>query len=165
MRRMNAPQARWVGPWARIKYLTCSASKLYLPNVGTYRARLLIAAAGEHALCGHDWPILRKRGRGGAVATLGFTFAEESKLLLTPRGRSSAYAKSTGRYLPTVFAVRRIHNRCSILSDLDTGDGRPRTCHQSSCPEKNAIVRHRVRVADQRLRRAAAERRHRGRRG
>ncbi len=108
---------------------------------------LLIAAAGEHALCGHEWPILRKRGRGCAVATLGFTFAEESKLLLTPRGRSSAHAKSTGRDLPTDFAVGRTHNRCSILRDRDTGDGWPRTSHESPCPEANAAHLHRVRLA------------------
>jgi len=74
-----------VGQGPRITYQTCSASKLPLTIV-VYRTRLLIAAAGEHALCGHEWPILRKRGRGCAVATLGFTFAEGSKLLLTPRG-------------------------------------------------------------------------------
>src|SRR6266566_3414860 len=84
---------------------------------------LLIAAAGEHALCGHEWPILRKRGRGCAVATLGFALAEESKLFLTPRGRSSAHAKSTGRDLPTDFAVGRTHNRCIILRDRDTAMG------------------------------------------
>jgi hypothetical protein len=75
---------------------------------------------------------------------------------LTLRGRSSEHAKSTGRDLPTDFAVGRIHNMCSILSDRDTGAGRSQTCDWSPCPEANAAIRHRVRfttgVADQRLR-------------
>ena len=126
---------------ARITDRPRSAGRSYLHAIA------LIAAAGEHAPCGHNWPILRKRGRGCAVATLGFALAEESKLFLTPRGRSSAHAKSTGRDLPTDFAVGRIHDRCSILSDRDTGDGRPGPCHQSPCPEANAAHLHRVRLA------------------
>jgi hypothetical protein len=115
-----------------------SAGSRDLLNVELDHAIALIAAAGEHAPCGHNWPILRKRGRGCAVATLGFALAEESKLFLTPRGRSSAHAKSTGRDLPTDFAVGRTHNRCSILRDRDTGDRWPRTSHESPCPEANA---------------------------
>jgi hypothetical protein len=88
-----------------------SAGSPDLLNVELDHAIALIAAAGEHAPCDHHWPILRKRGRGCAVATLGFTFAGESMLLLTPRGRSSAYAKSAGRDLPTDFAVGRIHRQ------------------------------------------------------
>ena len=106
--------------WDRVR--SVSAGSRDLLNVELDHAIALIAAAGEHAPCGHNWPILRKRGRGCAVATLGFALAEESKLFLTPRGRSSAHAKSTGRDLPTGFAVGRIHNTCSILSDRDTGD-------------------------------------------
>ena len=88
-----------------------SAGSRDLLNVELDHAIALIAAAGEHAPCGHDWPILRKRGRGCAVATLGFTLAGESKLLLTHWGRSSANAKSKGRDLPTDFAVGRIHKQ------------------------------------------------------
>jgi hypothetical protein len=124
-----------------------SAGSRDLPNVELDHAIALIAAAGEHARCGQRWPILRKRGRGCAVATLGFTLAGESKLLLTHWGRSSAHAKSTGRDLPTGFAVGRIHNTCSILSDRDTGDWRPRTCHQSPRPKRMLLIRHRVRLA------------------
>jgi hypothetical protein len=117
-----------------------SAGSRDLLNVELDHAIALIAAAGEHAPCGHNWPILRKRGRGCAVATLGFALAEESKLFLTPRGRSSAHAKSTGRDLPTDFAVGRIHNRCSILRDRDTGDGWPRTSHESPCPKRMLLI-------------------------
>src|SRR5712691_9030718 len=63
-----------------------SAGSRDLLNVELDHAIALIAAAGEHAPCGHNWPILRKRGRGCAVATLGSTLAGESKLLLTHRG-------------------------------------------------------------------------------
>ena len=111
-----------------------SAGSRDLLNVELDHAIALIAAAGEHAPCGHHWPILRKRGRGCAVATLGFTLARESKLLLTHRGRSSANAKSTGRDLPTGFAVGRIHNRCSILRDRDTGVERPGGWREPPCP-------------------------------
>ena len=98
-----------------------SAGSRDLLNVELDHAIALIAAAGEHAPCGHHWPILRKRGGGCAVATLGFALAGESKLFLTRRGRSSAHAKSTGRDLPTGFAVSRTHNTSSILRDRDTG--------------------------------------------
>src|SRR6202043_844100 len=111
-----------------------SAGSRDLLNVELDHAIALIAAAGEHAPCGHHWPILRKRGRGCAVATLGFTLAGESKLLLTHRGRSSANAKSTGRDLPTGFAVGRIHNRSSILRDRDTGVERPGGWREPPCP-------------------------------
>jgi hypothetical protein len=60
--------------------------------------------------------------------------AGESKLLLTHRGRSSAQAKSTGRDLPTGFAVGRIHNRSSILRDRDTGVERPGGWREPPCP-------------------------------
>jgi len=98
-----------VSVWERVR--SVSAGSPDLLNVELDHAIALIAAAGEHAPCDHHWPILRKRGRGCAVATLGFTFAGESKLLMTPRGRSSAYAKSAGRDLPTDFAVGRIHRQ------------------------------------------------------
>ena len=78
----------------------------------------LIARAGEHAPSG-QWPILRERGRGDTVASLGFAVAEESMLLVTRAGRSSGNAKSTGRDLPTGGAVGRMHNRCSIGAGLD----------------------------------------------
>ena len=95
-----------------------SAGGRDLPNVELDRAWPLIAAAGEHAPCGH-WPILRKRGRGDTVASLRFVLAEESKLLLTRTGRSSASTKSVGRDLPTGSAVGHTHTSITIKRKQD----------------------------------------------
>ena len=83
----------------------------------------LIAAEGEQAPCGH-WPILRKRGRGDTVASLGFALTEESKLFLTRLGRSSASAKSAGWDLPTESVVGHTHTLTTIKrrQDKQTGD-------------------------------------------
>ena len=81
-----------------------------LPAVGLGHAMSLIATAGEQAPSGH-WPILQKRGRDKTVASLRFALAEESKLLLTRSGRSSASTKSAGRDLPTGVVVGRTHTR------------------------------------------------------
>src|SRR6266851_3884518 len=76
---------------------------------------------------GH-WPILRKRGRGDTVASLRFALAEESKLLLTRLGRSSASAKSAGLDLPTGSVVGHTHTLTTIRrrQDKQVGHG-PRT--------------------------------------
>jgi hypothetical protein len=78
----------------------------------------LIATAGEQAPCG-PWPILRKRGRGDTVASLRFALTEESKLLLTRLGRSSASAKSAGWDLPTGSVVGHTHMSTTIKRQQD----------------------------------------------
>ena len=82
-----------------------------------------IATAGEQAPCGH-WPILRKRGRGGTVASLRFALTEESKLFLTRLGRSSVSAKSAGLDLPTGSVVGHTHTLTTIKrrQDKQAGD-------------------------------------------
>ena len=89
-----------------------------LATVELEGAMSLIATAGEQALFGY-WPILRKRGRGDTVASLRFVLAEESKLLLTRTGRSSASTKSVGRDLPTGSAVGHTHTSITIKRKQD----------------------------------------------
>ena len=136
-----------------------SAGSRDLLNVELDHAIALITAAGEHAPCGHHWPILRKRGQGCAVATLGFTFAGESKLLLTPMGRSSAYAKSAGRDLPTDFAVGRIHRQVHHTQRPGHGRWGASICQQSPCPAADSphpsSCPALTRVADRRRRESA----------